>query len=97
MRCIYLCAKKHLAVDAFPNLVELSNLQEKNRSELNLMAGADFLHAIAMVVEESVLNEVCKSLSWNLLIDESNTITHDKTYAIVSKHIAENIPVLCYL
>ncbi|GBC08801.1 hypothetical protein RclHR1_00840002 [Rhizophagus clarus] len=112
MRCVYLYVKKHLAVDAFPNLVELSNLQEKNRNLTitdnsnnqanyatykNPIAGANFLHAIAMVVEESVLNEVCKSSHWSLLIDESNTITYDKTCAIVSKHMAENILMLYYL
>ncbi len=29
----------------------------------NPMVGAEFLHAIAIIIEESVLNEVCKSLS----------------------------------
>ena len=61
------------------------------------MAGAEFLHAIATVIEESVLNEVCQSPFWSLLIDESNTITHDKTCAVVSKHMAGNIPMLRYL
>ncbi|CAG8749092.1 11517_t:CDS:1, partial [Funneliformis caledonium] len=130
MQCIYLCAKKHLAIDAFSNLVELVNLQEKNKTELvfdqppitllpssfgpkkdliisdnpsnqtnystykNPIAGAEFLHAIATVIEESVLNKIRKSPSWNLLIDKSNTITHDKIYAMVSKHMAENISIL---
>lgn len=50
-----------------------------------------------MVIKKSVLSEVCKSSSWSLLIYKSNTITYDKIYAVISKHIAENIPVLCYL
>ncbi|GES95219.1 zinc finger protein 862-like [Rhizophagus clarus] len=112
MRCIYLCAKKHLAIDTFSNIIELLDLQEKNKTELvfdqppitllpssigpkrdlitsndlenqtnystykNPMAGAEFLHAIATVIEESVLKEVRKS---------------------PSKHMAENIPILRYL
>ncbi|GBB94007.1 hypothetical protein RclHR1_22700006 [Rhizophagus clarus] len=99
MRCIYLCAKKHLAIDTFSNIIELLDLQEKNKTELvfdqppitllpssigpkrdlitsndlenqtnystykNPMAGAEFLHAIATVIEESVLKEVRKSPS----------------------------------
>ena len=99
MQCVYLCAKKHLAIDAFSNLIELVDLQEKNKAELvfdqppitllppsfgpkkdliipdnpsnqtnystykNPIAGAEFLHAIAIVIEESVLNEVHKSPS----------------------------------
>src|SRR4051812_48817994 len=63
----------------------------------NPMADAKFLHAIATVIEESILDEVHKSPSWSLLIDESNTITHDKTCAVVSKHMAGNIPILHYL
>ena len=34
MRCVYLCAKKHLAIDAFSNLVELIDIQKKNMTEL---------------------------------------------------------------
>ncbi|CAI2189431.1 19222_t:CDS:2 [Funneliformis geosporum] len=34
MQCVYLCAKKHFAIDAFSNLVELVNIQEKNKTEL---------------------------------------------------------------
>ncbi|CAG8647118.1 10099_t:CDS:1 [Funneliformis caledonium] len=99
MQYVYLYAKKHLAINAFSNLVELVNLQEKNKTELvfdqplitllppsfglkkdliisdnpsnqtnystykNPMASAEFLHAIATVIEESVLNEIHKSSS----------------------------------
>ncbi|CAG8717698.1 4177_t:CDS:1, partial [Racocetra fulgida] len=34
MRCVYLCAKRHLAVEVFPNLIELTNLQVQNQTEL---------------------------------------------------------------
>ncbi|CAG8763530.1 15065_t:CDS:2, partial [Gigaspora rosea] len=123
--------------EAFPDLIELTNLQVQNQIELiydkppitvapsifgpkrislntasepslnnqlsnyatydNPKAGAEFLHAIAAVIEEDILAEVRKSPSWSILIDESNTITYDKTCSIVSKHIVENIPVLRYL
>ncbi|CAG8854034.1 30350_t:CDS:1, partial [Gigaspora margarita] len=103
MRCIYLCAKKHLAIEVFPDLMELTNLQIQNKTELvynkspimvsppifgpkriisdivsesllnnqvsnyatydNSKAGADFLHAIAIVIEEDILAEVQRSPS----------------------------------
>ncbi|CAG8772727.1 2405_t:CDS:2, partial [Gigaspora rosea] len=132
MRCVYLCAQKHLPIFAYPDIVNLMNINFKNQTELinesevqtlappffgpkkdklssdvlessnyaeyaNSVSGNTFLYAIAIAIEESVLEELKKSTSWSLLIDESNTITHDKTCAIVSKHIANNIPVLRYL
>ncbi|CAG8797598.1 43715_t:CDS:1 [Gigaspora margarita] len=102
MHCIYLCAKKHLAIEVFPNLMELTNLQIQNKTELvynkspimvlpsifgpkrvisdtapksllnnqvsnyaiydNLKARADFLYAIAIVIEEDILAKVQRSL-----------------------------------
>ncbi|CAG8685458.1 29278_t:CDS:2, partial [Racocetra persica] len=133
MRCVYLCAQKHLPIFAYPDIINLMNLNLKNQTKLvydsevqtltppffgpkkeklvtdfsenssnyaeytNSVSGTTFLHAIAAVIEESVLEETRKSSAWSLLIDESNTITHNKTCAIVSKHVANNIPVLRYL
>jgi hypothetical protein len=34
IRYVYLCVKKHLAIDAFSNLVELIDIQKKNMAEL---------------------------------------------------------------
>ncbi|CAG8608681.1 10494_t:CDS:2 [Dentiscutata heterogama] len=121
MRCVYLYTKRHLAVEAFPDLIELTNLQVQNQIKLvydkppitiaspifgpkriflniaselflnnqlsnyatydNPKAGAEFLHAIAVVIEEDILAEKI----------------YQYLYAIVSKHIVENIPVLRYL
>ncbi|CAG8545590.1 14539_t:CDS:2 [Dentiscutata erythropus] len=133
IRCVYLCAQKHLPIFAYPDLVSLVDINLKNQTELvyenelqtlelpffgpkkatsgfnvsesslsnyaeytNPVSGATFLHAIALVIEESVLEETRKSSAWSLLIDENNTIIYDKTCAIVSKHIANNIPVFRY-
>ncbi|CAG8818444.1 14205_t:CDS:2, partial [Cetraspora pellucida] len=63
----------------------------------NSVSRTTFLHAIATVIEESVLEETRKSSVWSLLIDENNTITHNKTCAIVNKHVTNNIFVLQYL
>ncbi|CAG8699945.1 26780_t:CDS:2, partial [Racocetra persica] len=108
MYYVYLCAKKHIAIEVFFDLIELTNLQFQNKLELiynkspiivshpifgpkrvfldtisepilnnqvsnyaiynNSKAGADFLHAIAMVIED-----------------------------ILAEHVVENIPVLQYL
>ncbi|CAG8549112.1 9579_t:CDS:1 [Dentiscutata heterogama] len=133
MRCVYLYAQKHLPIFAYPDIINLMNLNLKNQTELvydsevqtltspffgpkkeklvtdfsenssnyakytNSVSGTTFLHAIATVIKESVLEETRKLSAWSLLIDESNTITHNKTCAIVSKHVANNIPVLQYL
>ncbi|CAG8551694.1 5703_t:CDS:2 [Ambispora gerdemannii] len=59
-------------------------------SYTNPVSGASFLHAIATVIEVS-------SSAWSLLIDESNTITHDKNCAIINKHLVQNQPVLRFL
>ncbi|CAG8476302.1 19217_t:CDS:2 [Cetraspora pellucida] len=133
MQCVYLCTQKYLPIFAYPNIINLMNLNLKNQTELvynseiqtltppffgpkkeklvmnfsenssnyveytNLVSGTTFLHAIAIVIEESVLEETRKSSAWSLLINESNTITYNKTCIIVSKHVANNIPVLQYL
>ena len=80
-------------------IIKILKVQSTNYATYKnpVAAGAEFLHAIATVMEESVLGEVCKSPSWSLLIDGSNTITHDKSCAVVSKYMAGNIPVLHYL
>ncbi|GES94885.1 zinc finger protein 862-like [Rhizophagus clarus] len=112
----------HLAIDTFSNIIELLDLQEKNKTELvfdqppitllpssiglkrnlitsndlenqtnystykNPMAGAEFLHAIATVIEESVLKEVRKSPSWSLLIDENaNAIMNNLNNFFIAK------------
>ncbi|KAF0418305.1 zinc finger protein [Gigaspora margarita] len=70
-----------------------SNYAEYN----NPVSRTTFLHAIATVIVESVLEKTRNSSAWSLLINESNMITHNKTCAIVSKHIANNIHELRYL
>ncbi|CAG8763563.1 19914_t:CDS:2, partial [Gigaspora margarita] len=86
------------SVQADHNKLEIISKISLNYAEYNnSVSGTTFLHAIATVIEKLVLEETRKSSAWSLLIDESNMITHDKTCAIVSKHIANNIPVLQYL
>ena len=62
------------------------------------MAGCDFLKSISRIIEENVILEVKNSSFWSLLLDESNTnSTAEKTLALVSKHITDDMPVLCFL
>ncbi|CAG8754964.1 16829_t:CDS:2, partial [Cetraspora pellucida] len=53
----------------------------------------DFIEVIGKVIEEKICHEIHKSSVWSLMINESNTVTKEKTLAIVSKHIVSNIPV----
>jgi len=64
----------------------------------NKVAGHEFLKSISRPVEEAVINEIHNSTVWSLLIDESNThATAEKTLALVSKHMVNNLPTLRYL
>ncbi|CAG8492225.1 13384_t:CDS:2, partial [Cetraspora pellucida] len=63
----------------------------------NPVAGREMLESLAYIVEKDTISEINSSLFWSILLDESNTITNEKTLAIVSKHFANNIPVICYI
>ncbi|CAJ0867761.1 19088_t:CDS:2 [Entrophospora sp. SA101] len=64
----------------------------------NKVAGRDFLKSIARIIEENVILEIKNSTFWSLLLDESNTnSTAEKTLALVSKHITDDMPVLRFL
>lgn len=64
----------------------------------NKVAGRDFLKSIARIIEENVILEIKNSSFWSLLLDESNTnSTAEKTLALVSKHITDDMPVLRFL
>ncbi|CAG8492003.1 18823_t:CDS:2, partial [Gigaspora rosea] len=99
MHCIYLCAKKHLAIEAFSDLMELTNLQIQNKTELVYNKSPITVSPPIFGPKRVISDTAPESLLSNqsILIDESNTITHDKTCAIVSKHIVQNILVLRYL
>ncbi|CAG8734517.1 20478_t:CDS:2, partial [Gigaspora rosea] len=60
----------------------------------NPVAGREILELLAYVIEKDTIAEIINSPFWSILLDESNTITNEKTLAIVSKHIANNIPVI---
>jgi hypothetical protein len=56
-----------------------------------------FKEAIFYVIEKALIDEIKASGQWSILIDESTTITDEKHLVLVSKHIANNVPVLRYL
>lgn len=74
-------------------LQDTSLMRNTYGSYNNNHAGRDFIDAIGKVIEEEVCYEIRKSSAWSLMIDESNTVTKEKTLAIVSKHITFNMPV----
>ena len=55
-----------------------------------------FEEAISYVIDMALINEIKASRQWSILIDESTTITDEKHLVFVSKHIANNVPVLRY-
>ncbi|CAG8737536.1 13894_t:CDS:2, partial [Gigaspora margarita] len=110
MRCVYLCAQKHLPIFAYPDIVNLMNISLKNQIELvyeneiqtlsllffgpkkeklsssfsesssiyteynNPVCGTIFLHAIATVIKESVLEETRKSSAWTKMLESSKLL-----------------------
>jgi hypothetical protein len=56
-----------------------------------------FEEAISYVIEKALINEIKASGQWSILIDESTTLTDEKHLVLVSKHMANNVPVLHYL
>ncbi|CAG8529349.1 13204_t:CDS:1 [Racocetra persica] len=71
-------------------------LKQAYSSYENSVLERSFLESIAFVIECEVINEILASKNWSLMIDESTSFIA-KYFAIVSKHISENQPVLCYL
>jgi hypothetical protein len=64
----------------------------------NRVSGNELLASLARPIEEAVVNEIRSSSCWSLLVDESNTVsTGEKTLALVSKHMVNNIATLRYL
>ena len=64
----------------------------------NKASGHELLVFLSRPIEEAVINEIKTSSCWSILVDESNTVsTGEKTLALVSKHMVNNIPTLRYL
>ncbi|CAG8741843.1 21391_t:CDS:2, partial [Gigaspora margarita] len=72
-----------------------STNEENYATYQNPIAGCEILESLAYVIEKDTIAEINNSPFWSILLDESNTITNEKTLAIVSKHIANNIPLFC--
>jgi hypothetical protein len=49
------------------------------------------------MIEKALVAEIKVSNQWSPLIDESTTITDEKHLVLVSKHMANNVPVVRYL
>ncbi len=64
----------------------------------NKVSGHELLVSVVRPIEEAVVNEIRSSSCWSLLVDESNTVsTGEKTLALVSKHMVDNIVTLRFL
>ena len=55
----------------------------------NNVTARQFIESIGRVVEEEVLKELRSSGGWGIMIDESDTVSTEKTLAIISKHSRE--------
>lgn len=71
--------------------------EENYATYQNPVAGREMLESLAYIIEKDTIAEINNSPLWSILLDESNTVTNEKTLAVVSKHIANNIPVIRYI
>ncbi|CAG8813993.1 26316_t:CDS:1, partial [Gigaspora rosea] len=46
----------------------------------------EFIESIGHVIKQEMFQELCDTGGWSLMTDESNTISNEKTLAIVTKH-----------
>ncbi|CAG8501312.1 162_t:CDS:2 [Scutellospora calospora] len=63
---------------------------------LNSTVARNFAEAIMHVIETNLINEICLSGNWSIIIDESTSID-EKHLVIASHHLASNIPIVRYL
>lgn len=76
----------------------LQTSRSKYATYTNKVSGREILESLARPIEEAIVNEIKSSSCWSLLVDESNTVsTGEKTLALVSKHMVNNIATLRYL
>ncbi|CAG8780318.1 19997_t:CDS:2, partial [Racocetra fulgida] len=93
-----LCIPSNINILKLPSALQNTNSTRSNYGSYNNNhAGRDFIDAIGKVIEEEVCYKIRKSSVWSLMIDESNTITKEKTLAIVSKHVIFNMPVYRFI
>ncbi|CAG8529783.1 1654_t:CDS:2, partial [Scutellospora calospora] len=67
--------------------LNIDNLQAPYASYTNNKAAYGFIESIGHVIEQSTFEELYKSKSWSIMLDESTTISTEKILAIVSKHL----------
>ncbi|CAG8691472.1 679_t:CDS:2, partial [Gigaspora margarita] len=73
------------------NIFDNNQLTDNNErapygSYQNNVLVREFIESIGRVIEQEIFQELHDTGGWSLMIDESNTISNEKTLAIVSKH-----------
>jgi len=76
---------------------EKNSTKSSYGSYMNSNTGNEFLESICCIIEDELFKELNNSKFWSIIIDKSNTIVDNKHLAIVSKHLIDNIPYMCYL
>lgn len=76
---------------------EKSKMKMSYGSYTNNNSGNEFLNSICSVIEKSLFEELNTSKYWNIMINESNTISDNKHLAIVAKYMINNVPYMRYL
>ncbi|CAG8533825.1 14244_t:CDS:2, partial [Cetraspora pellucida] len=72
--------------------------QAQYGSYQNNVSAREFIESIGRVIEQEIFQKLRKSDGWSLMLDESNTVSAEKTLAIVSKHlIAPAKPIYRFL
>ncbi len=95
MRNVYFYSKKYQAINIFSDLSKLVIFQIKNNKEYIISDKISILKKLEF--DDELFKELNNSKFWSIIIDKSNTIVDNKHLAIVSKHLIDNIPYMCYL
>jgi hypothetical protein len=91
------CDNNHDEFNVGSSTLNFTNDQPSSNEDLrtpyasytNSVMAREFIEAIGRVIEQSTFNELRASGSWSIMLDESNTVSTEKTLAIVSKHLLQ--------
>ncbi|CAG8512974.1 15923_t:CDS:2 [Dentiscutata heterogama] len=92
------CGNKTLNVFDNNQLTDDDNERAPYGSYQNNVSACKFIESIGRVIEQKIFQKLRDAGGWSLMIDKSNTISNEKTLAIVSKHsIAPANPIYRFL
>ncbi|CAG8800869.1 31562_t:CDS:2 [Gigaspora margarita] len=73
-------------LNIFDNDFSIDDERAPYGSYQNHVSAHEFIESIGRIIEQEVFQELRNSDGWSIMLDESYTISNEKTLAIVSKH-----------